>query len=158
LVRCPEVFEGGRVVDKLVQNIDIAPTILELAGISKPEHMNGLSFIPLLKGNIEGWRDKIFYEYFWEYDYPMTPTMFGIRTDSTKYIMYYGIWDQNEFFNIKDDPNEMYNLIAKEDLQPQIKQHMIELYDWLEETGGMKIPLKETIKHKGTDYKHYGQY
>lgn len=158
LIKCPDIFKGGKVVSKLVQNIDIAPSILEMAGISKPEHMNGLSFIQLLEGNEQGWRDKIFYEYFWEWHYPMTPTMFGVRTDTTKYIRYYGIWDQNEFYNLKDDPDEIYNLIGKEELQPTIKQHLMELNNWLRETGGMQIPLKENLNYKEGDYKYKRQY
>ena len=158
MARCPEIIEGGTVVHKMVQNIDIAPTVLEVAGISKPEKMDGMSFIQLLKGNTQGWRNKIFYEYYWENDYPMTPSMFGVRTDTTKYIRYYGIWDRNEFYNLKVDPEEIYNLIEEEKFQPTIKQNVVDLYDWLKDTNGMQIPLKETVNFRGGDFKHKNQY
>ena len=64
--------------------------------------MVGLSFLPLLKGLDIPWRKQIFYEYYWEYDYPETPTMFGVRTDRYKYIRYYGLWDTNEFYDLKE--------------------------------------------------------
>ena len=97
LVRCPELFKGGEVLEKMVQNVDIAPTILASAGLAKPDHMVGASFIPLLQGKEIPWRTRIFYEYYWEHEYPQTPTMHGVRTDRYKYIRYHGIWDTNEF-------------------------------------------------------------
>jgi hypothetical protein len=55
LVRCPELFEGGKVIEKMVQNVDIAPTCLEMAGLKKPAEMRGFSFVQLLKGNETEW-------------------------------------------------------------------------------------------------------
>jgi arylsulfatase A-like enzyme len=57
----------------------------------------------------------------------MTPTTFGIRTDKYKYIRYQGIWDRNEFYDIQNDPDEMYNLIDRPELQAVIKEHLVEL-------------------------------
>ncbi|MFA8436871.1 MAG: sulfatase [Marinifilaceae bacterium] len=158
LVRCPELFEGGKTIDKMVQNIDLAPTILEMAGLRQPKYMPGHSFTPLLKGNEINWRDRIFYEYYWEYDFPMTPTVFGIRTDKYKYIRYHGIWDRNELYDIENDPDEMYNLIDKPEHQELVKKLANELYDWLENTDGMNIPLKRTVKYRWGDYRHEDQY
>lgn len=158
LVRCPEIFEGGHYIDRMVQNVDVAPTILECAGLEKPEYMPGKSMIQLLKGDESDWRTRIYYEYFWEYDFPMTPTVFGVRTDEYKYMRYQGIWDQNELYNIKNDPDEMYNLMGQEEYQDIAKQLASDLYDWLEETDGMNIPLKRTVKHPFGDYRHPDQY
>jgi len=158
LVRCPELFEGGKTINKMVQNIDLAPTILEMAGLDKPDYMPGRSFSSLLKGTETKWRDKIFYEYYWEYDFPMTPTVFGVRTDKYKYIRYHGIWDRNELYDLENDPEEMYNLIDKPELQDIVKGLANDLYDWMENTDGMKIPLKRTVKYRWGDYKHPNQY
>ena len=158
LVRCPEIFKGGKVIEKMVQNVDVAPTCLELAGLKKPDYMPGYSIIQLLKGDETNWRDRIFYEYYWEYEFPFTPTMFGIRTDRYKYIRYQGIWDRNEFYDLQNDPNEMYNLIEKPELQPVIKQHLEDLNEWLEKTDGLKIPLKKNSNYRNTDFKHQKQY
>jgi N-acetylglucosamine-6-sulfatase len=158
LVHCPDLFSGGKVITKMVQNIDIAPTCLELAGLQKPDYMPGYSIVQLLKGDDSNWRDRIYYEYYWEYDYPMTPTTFGVRSDKYKYIRYYGIWDRNEFYDIQNDPDEMHNLIERPEYQEIIKKHVEDLYQWLESTNGMKIPLKKFTNYRNTDYRHQNQY
>jgi len=158
LVHCPELFNGGQTTNKMVQNIDIAPTILACAGLEKPAGMPGRSFIPLLKGDSAVWRDKIFYEYFWEYDFPMTPTTYGVRTDKFKYIHYMGIWDTNELYDLEKDPNETTNLISRPEYADTVKKLAGYLFDWLQQTGGMQIPLKRTIKHPSGDYRHPGNY
>src|SRR5699024_12011433 len=89
----------------MVQNIDIAPTILELAGLQQPDNMDGRSFTPMLKGEeMPDWRKRIYYEYFWERPFPQTPTIHAVRSDSFKYIRYYGVWVINEIYIIQDDP------------------------------------------------------
>ena len=159
LARCPELFKGGIEIDQMVQNIDIAPTVLESAGIEQPDSLPGISFIPMLsKSPSDNPREEIFYEYYWEYDFPMTPTVFGMRTDRYKYIKYHGIWDRNELYDIQKDPEEMYNLIGEPDLQNVAKSMSEKLYDWLEETQGMQIPLKRTVKYRFGDYRHQNEY
>lgn len=159
LVRYPTVLEGGQVIEEMVQNIDVAPTILEVAGIKKPEHMHGASILPILEGTTpDDWRKQIFYEYYWEYDFPHTPTMHGIRTDRYKYIRYHGIWDTNEFYDLENDPFEMNNLINSPEHQELIKEMVGELYTWMEETDGMQIPLKRTIKHRWGDQRNMKVY
>lgn len=158
LVRLPEIMEGGQTIENMVQNIDVAPTILEMAGIQKPEHMQGRSIMPIVKGEEAAWRDRIFYEYYWEYSYPQTPTMHGVRTDRYKLIRYHGIWDTNEFYDLEEDPYEMNNLIAHPEHQERIKQLTGEIYDWLEQTGGMQIPLKRTVRPHGGDHRNRGIY
>jgi N-acetylglucosamine-6-sulfatase len=158
LIRCPELFEGNRTLEPMIQNIDVAPTILEVAGIQKPDQMHGHSILPLLKGGEVQWRDKIFYEYYWEYDFPHTPTMHGVRTSRYKLIRYQGIWDTNEFYDLQEDPDEMNNLIASPKHQVMIEQLTGEIYDWLESTGGMQIPLKRTVKKRFGDHRNEGLY
>lgn len=158
LAYCPELFRGGKNIKQMVQNIDIAPTILELASISKPGYMPGKSLVQLMKGDTASLRDYIFYEYYWEYDFPMTPTVFGIRNDRFKYIRYHGIWDRNELYDLQNDPHEMTNLIDHPEYQEMIEKMAGLLYDWLETTGGMQIPLKKTVKYRWGDYKHSKEY
>lgn len=158
LVRCPELFKGGQKITKMVQNVDVAPTILAAAGLKAPATMPGKSFIPLLKGDSVEWRNKIFYEYFWEYDFPMTPTVFGVRSEKYKYIRYYGLWDTNELYDLEKDPEETTNLINKPEYAEIAQQLANELFQWLEQTKGMQIPLKRTVKHPYGDYRHPDQY
>jgi arylsulfatase A-like enzyme len=157
LVWAPRLFAGGEVVEKMVQNIDIAPTLMQCAGLDKTPQMVGESFIPLLLGENITWRDKIFYEYYWEHEFPQTPTMHGVRTDRYKYIRYHGIWDTNEFYDLKNDPDEMHNLIADPAYQDTIKALNHELYNWLESTGGMNIPLKRT-EWPHSDHRNLGNF
>ena len=156
LAYCPELIKSGTVVNKMVQNVDIAPTILEMAGLQSPEQFNGMSFVKLLQQIDVPWRDKIFYEYYWEYDFPQTPTMHGVRTDRYKYIRYHGIWDTNEFYDLLEDPDEIHNLIDSPEHQEKIRESVSSLYDWLEDTGGMQIPLKRTMNTKGGDHRNLG--
>lgn len=159
LAYCPELIEPGTVVEEMVQNIDIAPTVMEACGIDKAPQMRGRSIVPLLAGEkVADWRERIYYEYYWEYDFPQTPTTFGVRTDRYKYIRYHGIWDTNEFYDLKNDPGETRNLIADPAYQPMIEQLTEDLYTWLEETGGMNIPLKRTVKHRIGDHRNLGVY
>lgn len=158
LIRCPELVAAGQVRQEMVQNIDIGPTTMEMMGLKAPEYMHGKSFVPLLEGKEVAWRDKIFYEYYWEYDFPHTPTMHGVRTDRYKYIRYHGIWDTNEFYDLQEDPNEQHNLIASPEHQELIKELAGDIYDWLEDSGGMQIPLKRTIKHRFGDHRNEGVY
>lgn len=158
LVYAPGLFKGGQTITRMIQNVDVGPTVLELAGLKKPDNMVGNSFTQLLRGDTTGWRDRIFYEYFWEYDFPMTPTVFGVRTDKYKYMRYQGIWDQNELYDIENDPNETTNLIEKPEYQATVKNLAGQLFDWMEGTKGMQIPLKRTIKKPFGDYRHPNQH
>ncbi len=154
LIRWPSRLAGGEPITQLVQNIDIAPTILQAAGLEAPAHMQGASMSPLLDRVELPWRDRIFYEYYWEMDFPQTPTMFGVRTDRYKYIRYHGIWDTNEFYDLQNDPSEMQNLIDAPEHQERIEGMANEIYQWLESTGGMSIPLKNVVRPKFGDHRN----
>ncbi|MBN1764128.1 MAG: sulfatase [Sedimentisphaerales bacterium] len=143
LLACaPGMIKPGSTIKQMIQNIDIAPTILDLAGITTPENMDGLSFLPLLQGREVPWRDAVFYEYYWERNFPQTPTVHGIRTDRYKYIHYHGIWDIDELYDLQNDPQEMHNLINNPEYKNLIESLNQRMFDWLEKTGGMLIPLR----------------
>lgn len=152
---CPEIIKPGTVVDALVQNIDIAPTIMSACGLEKASDMRGDSILGMLKGEAvkDEWRDRIYYEYYWEYAFPQTPTMFGVRTDDYKYIHYHGIWDTNEFYDLRNDPDELHNQIANPEYQDVIKELSKDLFDWLERTDGMSLPLKRNDR-KHNDWRN----
>jgi N-acetylglucosamine-6-sulfatase len=145
LAYCPALIQPGTKVTQLVQNIDIAPTILEAAGARPPEYMDGRSFLPLLAGREVPWRDAVFYEYYWEAAFPQTPTTFGVRTDRYKFIHYHGIWDTDELYDVQNDPDERHNLIARPEHEQLVSELKKRLYDWLEKTGGMQIPLRREV-------------
>lgn len=148
LVWSPGMVKPGSVVEQVIMNVDIAPSILQLAGVATPAHMQGRSFIPLLKQEAINWRNRVFYEYYWEAAFPQTPTMFAVRTDRYKYIYNHGSWDINELYDLQEDPYEMNNLIrdtSRQKLGLGLKQ---ELFDWLKDTKGLQIPLKKPIDRR----------
>ncbi|MEZ6066265.1 MAG: sulfatase [Planctomycetaceae bacterium] len=141
LAHCPQLFPGGQTIKKVVANIDIGPTVLEAAGLRTPKHMHGRSFLPILQGRQVEWRDALLYEYYWERNFPQTPTMHAVRTDRWKYIHYFGIWDTDELYDLQNDPLERTNLINSQQHAQTVKQLNRQLFEMLEETGGMYIPL-----------------
>lgn len=141
VMRCPELFKGGSKVAQVVANIDIAPTLLETAGLQPPGHLQGRSFLPLARGQEIPWRDVFLYEYYWERNFPQTPTIHALRGDQFKYIRYQGIWDTDELYDIQADPHETRNLIQETAHAGTVKQMNRQLFQLLKETGGMSIPL-----------------
>ena len=107
-----EKIKEGRVNDQFVLNIDIAPTILDIARIKKPDTMQGESFLPLALGESINWRQDFLYEYFIDHMAVQTPTIFGLRTKEYSYITYHGVWDNFELYDMKKDPNQKNNLLG----------------------------------------------
>jgi N-acetylglucosamine-6-sulfatase len=111
LAHCPSLFPGGRRLSGMALNIDVAPTLLEMAGVAAPEGLHGRSLLPNLTGGGAP-RTEFLYEYFWERSFPQTPGVMGIRTERHSYMHYHGIWDDGELYDIRDDPEQRTNLLA----------------------------------------------
>lgn len=130
----------GQVVNEIVANIDLAPTFLALAGAQAPAsvHFDGMSYADLLMGRglKAPWRTALNYEYYWEYNYPQTPTTFALRGDRYKYIQYHGVWDTEELYDLKADPREMHNLIADPALRPVVRKMRADLFAGLDPDQG----------------------
>jgi N-acetylglucosamine-6-sulfatase len=141
LMRCPDLFEGGKVISEVVANIDMGPTIMETMGLKTPPHMDGQSALPLLIGKEIQWRDYFLYVYYWERNFPQSPTVFAIRGDRYKYITYYGLWDADELYDLQEDPDERVNLCYKPGYQAKVRELESKLYETMEELGGMEIPV-----------------
>jgi len=157
LVYAPGMPQNGKPLDQIIQGVDIAPTILQAAGVAIPKAMQGQSFLPLLQGKQVAWRNKAFYEYYWEFSYPQTPTTFGVREGNHKFIFYPGIWDVSEFYDLGTDPEEKRNLYRHPAWQQEIARMRGELWKWLKETSGLQIPLKP-ITEKREDFYNKGLY
>jgi arylsulfatase A-like enzyme len=143
LAWAPGYIRSGSVIEKMAQNIDLAPTVLELAGVTPPAGLDGASLVPLMEGREVRWRQEVLYEYYWEWNYPQTPTVLGLRTDRYKYIHYHGIWDTDEFFDLVADPEEMRNLIREPGHRERVAAMRTRLFELLGETEGRQIPLRE---------------
>jgi N-acetylglucosamine-6-sulfatase len=141
LARCPELFAGGKTAPQVVANIDLMPTIMEAMGLQAPAGGDGRSWLPVVTGRSADWRRELLYEYYWERNYPQTPTMHALRGDRYKFIRYHGIWDVDELYDLREDPLESHNLIFSEKHQPVVQQMRERLFQMLEESGGMQMPL-----------------
>lgn len=107
IIRYPSQIEAGLENKDLVQNIDIAPTLLDVAGVQIPGEMQGKSLVPLFNRQNEEWRDALYYHY---YEYPAEHAVkrhYGIRTDRYKLIHFYYDVDEWELYDLEADPNEM---------------------------------------------------
>ncbi len=111
IAHCPDLFDGGRAVEGMALNIDICPTMLEAAGVAAPGAVHGRSLLPLLRGAGD-WRTEFVYEYYWERDFPQTPTVVGLRIDQYSFMRYHGIWDLYELYDVQKDPDQMNNLLG----------------------------------------------
>ncbi len=143
MMQCPDLYEGGKVVENVIGNIDIGPTILHAAGLGTPAYMDGVSFLDLPNQPDMDWRDYFLYVYYWEKNFPQSPTQFALRGDRFKYITYYGLWDVDELYDLKTDPGETNNLINNPDYKTVAKDLENRLYSMLGDAGGMDIPMNQ---------------
>ena len=138
----PSQWKAGQVVDQVVANIDIGPTILAAAGLKTPAHMDGQSFLQLAgETKATEWRQNLLYEYYWEYNYPHTPTTFALRTQRYKFIQYHGIWDLDELYDMQSDPHEERNLIFAKDQQERITSMRADLHNILLRSEANRVPF-----------------
>jgi arylsulfatase A-like enzyme len=124
IVRWPAGIEPASVNTEMVQNLDLAETFLDLAGVTIPDAMQGRSLVPLLRGeHPAGWRDAIYYQYFEYPGWHMVRRHYGIRTDRYKLIRYYEIGEW-ELFDLEGDPDELssvYGDPAYADVQARLE-------------------------------------
>lgn len=130
MVRYPGLIrDPGKRLSQMVLNIDLAPTILELAGLEVPENMHGASIVPLLASRDVSWRTSWLYEYFLDFPYTV-PGINAIRTDSYKYIEYQSKSYPPELYNILSDPKEKNNIYGNKQaaqILGELQQELIRL-------------------------------
>ncbi len=118
IIRYPDGLEKGVEKDHLLLNIDLAPTIMDVAGIDIPPDIQGSSFKRLLQGmKVSSWRESIYYHY---YEYPGVHSVrrhYGIRTKQHKLIHYYNDLDCWELFDLEKDPDEVVNQFSNPEYQ-----------------------------------------
>jgi N-acetylglucosamine-6-sulfatase len=141
ILHCPDLFAGGTKVARMVANVDVAPTILEAAGLPAPPGIDGRSVLSLARGEPVAWRDTLLYEYFWERNLPQVPTLHALRGERYKYIRCSGLWDTDELYDLRDDPHEARNLIDDPAHREVAGRMNRALFEALEASGGMSIPL-----------------
>jgi len=129
IVRCPWLVPVSKTRRKqMALNIDIAPTLLDLARLPIPQNMEGQSLLPYLRDASQSGRDQFLLE-FWRYFPENTPTYFGVRTRKHKYVEFERGRDP-WLFDLRNDPHEKHNLFGKEEgkrLAERLKFELINL-------------------------------
>jgi arylsulfatase A-like enzyme len=138
LVRYPAQIKPGTVSDELVLNIDLAPTLLELAGGPVPGTMQGRSLMPLLTGDRREWRKSFLIEYYSDKVFPRITHMGyrAVRTRQWKYIHYLELKGMDELYDLKNDPFEMKNLIHQSGAGKARAEMLAEMGRLIKETNG----------------------
>jgi len=140
-IRVPFVIGGGallasRRTSALVLNIDLAPTLLQLAGVAVPASMQGRSLVGLLRGQAERVRDSFLYEYFSDALIPGVPAILGVRTERWAYVTYPRLPPDEELYDLEADPLELTSLSAVAERAPAKAELRSELGRLLASTGG----------------------
>lgn len=134
LMRYPKHIEPGSVRDQMVLNIDVAPTLLEYAGVSPLEPMQGQSMVSILENENTPWRTSFLTEYFMEKVVVKVPPWQAVRTEKWKYITYNVEGISAELYNLEVDPKEENNLISNKSAKIQIQVMEKKLAQLLQET------------------------
>jgi arylsulfatase A-like enzyme len=141
LVRYPARARAG-LVDRthMVLNVDVAPTLLELAAVPAPPGLHGRSFVPLLEGRAVAWRDAFLYEY---YEYPAEHCVRknrGLRTDRYKLIHFYEQPAEWELYDLVADPDETVNLAPRPDQAARLRSLQVKLEELRRALGDQDPP------------------
>jgi N-acetylglucosamine-6-sulfatase len=135
LIRYPKLIKPGSKVEQIALNIDLAPTILELAGAQKPSYMQGESFVKLLHPNakVDQWRSSFMFEYYVDDEYPYAgPNMLALRSERYKLVDNFLENDIDELYDLQLDPGEMKNLIndpsylsIQKEMRAELEKHKV---------------------------------
>ncbi|MCA9040164.1 MAG: sulfatase [Planctomycetaceae bacterium] len=114
------VAERGKTYEEMALSIDVSPTIMQLAGVTIPDVVQGKSLIPLIQGKQTSWRDEFLYEH--RFEHPGIPKSEGVRTQDWKYVRYTDIDPvHEELYNLQRDPLETRNLANDANYQDQLE-------------------------------------
>ena len=118
MIKYPDKIKKGTVSEHMVLNLDIAPTVLDVADVQIPADMQGVSLQNTWNGSKE-WREAMYY-HFYEKGWGVSPH-YGVRTDRYKLIHFYDLIDSWELYDLKNDPDEMNNLIQHPEYEQIVK-------------------------------------
>ncbi len=156
LIRYPEEIEAGTSCERMVLNVDFAPTFLDYAGLPVPARVQGRSMRPLLRGDVPAdWRRSMYYRYWLHLAHHGVYAHYGVRTDRHKLIYYYaealgtpGAIDEDkppewELFDLADDPGEMRSVYGDPDYGSVERALKAELRRLRREVGDERTPWME---------------
>ena len=152
VIKYPGVIKPKTVNDDIITNIDFAPTILEMANVESPNSIQGKSFFKnLVRKKSKDWRQSMYYHY---YEYPFyhhVQPHYGIRNERYKLIHFYYDIDVWEFYDLKNDPNELNNIISSKEHNMLINELKGELYS-LKKLYRNNLSLEEMRNISRTDF------
>lgn len=147
IARFPKEIKPATEVEEMVLNLDIAPTLLDIAGIKIPAEIQGKSFRSVMKGEPDkDWRTSAYYHY---YEYPawhMVKRHYGVRTERYKLIHFYFDIDEWELYDLKTDPHELNNIYEDPARQDLIKELKAELKRLQKQYGDSDELAQEILK------------
>ena len=147
-IRWPARIAAATESEAFALSVDLAPTILELAGVDVPLDAHGRSLVPLLRGTVpQDWRQSVLIEYFSDCVWPRMVAMGyqAVRTDRWKYVRYTDLEGMDELYDLKADPYEMCNLWNVRDVGERKAHLHCELTRLLRETAAPLRGVRETI-------------
>jgi N-acetylglucosamine-6-sulfatase len=138
LIRYPGKVMAGSKPAEMALNIDLAPTILDMAGVPVPQGVQGKSLVPVLQGRAKNWRKSFLIEHSSDKVFPRVEHWGyqAVRTTRWKYIRYTELNGMDEFYDLEKDPYEMKNLIHSPAAADALQDARKELARLLRETGG----------------------
>jgi arylsulfatase A-like enzyme len=152
VMRYPGMIKPGTVNKEFVMNLDIAPTVLDAAGVKIPNDMQGQSFLPLLTNKKAKGREAMYYHYYENGEHSVSP-QFGVRTKRYKLIRFYQKVNDWELYDLKKDKSEMHNVYGRkgyEKITKQLKKQLDELIKQYDDTDAEKILMQEASDNKKT--------
>lgn len=164
VVRFPGLVkpEQPKIVEQQVLTVDMAPSLLELCGAPALKNIHGKSWVKLVQQGDAAWRKSFLYHYNYEKQFPYTPNVRSVRTETWKYTRSPhgdGGPDRHpaELYNIEFDPEERHNLAANPKYAGVVKDMQGELLEVMKQVGltpgNDKMPLDEGIKSELPDQK-----
>jgi len=136
LIRYPPKITPGSTPRQMVLSLDLAPTLIDMAGQTVDKHFQGRTLVPLFEGSAENWRTSFLIEYYSDHVFERIVNMGykAVRTERYKYIHYIDLTNMDEFYDLQDDSYELHNLIDDPEAEVRINDMKAELEKLLIQT------------------------
>ena len=136
VIRYPPVTDAGSTPPEMALSLDLAPTLLEMAGLRAGAGLQGRSLVPVLKREAREWRESFLIEYFTDTVFPRIRNMgyVAARTARHKYIKYRDLRGMDELYDLDKDPYEETNIIDRPDARETLQQMQAELQRLIDQT------------------------
>ena len=161
IIHCPKVLPAGKRTDAIIENIDLAPTLMDFAGVEIPAEIQGSSFRTLCQTGTEpeGWKQEAYYRYWMHIAHHDVPAHLGIRTKTFKLTYYYGMDFRDrgkprtppgwELYDLTNDPQELNNVIddpSYADTVVRLKQRLAEKRVSIGDNGDESAEVEAVIQ------------